>query len=268
MKSFQERYGPWALVTGASSGIGAEFTRQLAARGLSLVLVARRTNRLDDLARELSKRYNVQIEVITADLSKPDFMSSIRPATQSLEIGLLVNNAGFALTGPVLDHSLEAELSLLDVNCRAPLILAHEFGGKMLERRRGGIIFLASLAGFMSFPMWANYAASKAYNLFMGEAMWGELRDRGVDVLALCPGATRTEFGEVAGVESVGGFAMTVEPVVSVALRKLGKKASVIAGWRNRILYFLEKFMPRRLSLEIRLKIMRRIAKGRLKMAE
>jgi len=262
MKSFHERYGPWALITGASSGLGAEFARQLAARGLNLVLVARRKKRLDDLAQQLSKPYNVQIETIAADLSKPDFMSSIRPATQSREIGLLVNNAGFALTGPVLDHSLEAELSLLDVNCRAPLILAHEFGRRMMERKRGGIIFLASLAGFMSFPMWANYAASKAYNLYLGEAMWAEMRERGVDVLALCPGATRTEFGEVAGVAGFGGFQMTVGPVVSLALGKLGKKPSVIAGWRNRSLYFLEKFMPRRLSLAIRLKILRRIAKG------
>jgi hypothetical protein len=262
MPSFQERYGPWALITGASSGIGAEFARQLAAQGLNLVLVARRKDRLDALALQLSKQHTIETKAVVADLSQTDFMSAIRPATDNLEIGLLVNNAGFALTGGVLDHDLEKELSLLNVNCRAPLILAHEFGRKMVERKRGGIIFLASVMGYLSAPLWANYAASKAYNLFMGEAMWAELRKQGVDVLALCPGATRTEFDEVAGVKSFERMGMTVEPVVSVALRALGRKPSVVAGWQNRLLCSLAKFVPRRVRLSVWLNIMQRIAKG------
>jgi hypothetical protein len=261
MPSFQERYGPWALITGASSGIGAEFARQLAAHRLNLVLVARRHDRLEHLALQLSERHNIRTRTIVADLSQPDFMSSIRPTTDHLEIGLLVNNAGFGLTGGLLDNDLEKELSLLNVNCRAPLILAHEFGRKMAERNRGGIIFLASMMGYMSAPLWANYAASKAYSLFLGEAMWAELRKQGVDVLALCPGATRTEFARVAGVREFRGIGMSVAPVVSLALRKLGKKPSVIAGWQNRALCLLTKFMPKRLRLAAWLKILQRISK-------
>jgi hypothetical protein len=165
MPSFQERYGPWALITGASSGIGAEFARQLAALGLNMVLVARRRDRIEHLALQLSERHNIRTRTIAADLSPSDFMSSIGPMTEELEIGLLVNNAGFALTGGFWDHALEKELELLNVNCRAPLILAYEFGRKMIERKRGGIIFLASMVGFASVPFWANYAASKASEL-------------------------------------------------------------------------------------------------------
>lgn len=245
MTSFQEKYGPWALVTGASSGIGAEFAKQLAERNLNLILIARRKEKLEHLARSLEKKNKVQVETIIADLSRSDFMSLVSPLTQTREIGLLVNNAGFGIGGNFLEHDLERELALLDVNCRAPLILAHEIGRKMTERRRGGIIFVSSVSAYIATPYEASYAASKVYDLFLGESLWYEFKQQGVDVLSLCPGSTITEFHEISGTRAFA--AMPVEPVVALALKKLGKKHSVIAGWHNRLLVSLTKMIPRRI---------------------
>ena len=243
--TFKERYGPWALVTGASSGIGAEFSSQLAAMGLNLILVARRKQRLDDLAQQLEEKNKIQVRTLRADLSRPDFMPAVLSATQSIEVGLLVNNAGFGLAGNFLDHQLEKEVALLDVNCRAPVILTHGFGRKMAARGRGGIIFVSSVSGYIATPFEATYAASKAYELFLAESLRYELKNKGVDVLALCPGSTDTEFHEVAGSRPVA--AMAVELVVDVALKMLGKKPVAIPGWHNRLLVYLLKFTPRRL---------------------
>ncbi len=254
MTSFQEKYGPWALVTGASSGIGAEFAKQLAERNLNLILIARRKEKLEHLGRSLEKKNKIQVETITADLSRSDFMSLISPVAQTREIGLLVNNAGFGIGGHFLEHDLERELALLDVNCRAPLILAHEIGRKMTERRRGGIIFVSSVSAYMATPFEASYAASKVYELFLGESLWYELKQQGVDVLSLCPGSTMTEFHEISGTRAFA--AMPVEPVVALALKKLGKKQSVIAGWHNRLLVSLAKIVPRRMITILAGKIM------------
>ncbi len=242
--TFKERYGPWALVTGASSGIGGEFARQLADAGLNLVLVARRKQRLDDLARQFKSKNQIQVISINADLSRPDFLPLIIAETQSIEIGLLVNNAGFGLARKFLDHALEEELALLDVNCRAPLVLSHVFGRQMAERKRGGIIFVSSVSGYLATPFEASYAASKVYELFLAESLGYELKENGVDVLALCPGSTDTEFHKVSGSRPVA--AMAVGPVVYLALKNLGSKPVAIPGWHNRLLVYLLKFTPRR----------------------
>jgi short-subunit dehydrogenase len=244
--TFRDRYGPWALVTGASAGIGAEFARQLSEMGLNLVLVARRRQRLEDLARDLESRNKVQVRIVTADLSRPDFLPLIFSATESIEIGLLVNNAGFGIAGRFLEHELEQELALLDVNCRAYVILCHVFGRQMARRKRGGMIFVSSVSAYISTPFEASYAASKVYELFLAEALGYELRKDHVDVLALCPGSTDTEFHEIAGSRAVA--AMPVQPVVKSALQNLGKKPVAITGWHNRLLVYLLKLAPRRLQ--------------------
>jgi len=242
--TFVERYGPWALVTGASAGIGAEFARQLSEKGLNLVLVARRRQRLEDLARDLESRNKVQVRIVTVDLSQPDFLPTILSVTNSIEIGLLVNNAGFGLAGHLIEHELEKELQLLDVNCRAPLVLTHAFGRQMAQRKRGGIIFVSSVSAYIATPFEASYAASKVYELFLAESLGYEFKKKGVDMLALCPGSTDTEFHEIAGSRPVA--AMAVEPVVRLALKKLGKTSVAIPGWHNRLLVYLLKFTPRR----------------------
>jgi len=241
--TFKERYGPWALVTGASSGIGAEFAVQLAEAGLNLILAARRKPRLDRLAQQLEEKNKIQVRAVRADLSRPGFLAEILAASRSVEVGLLVNNAGFGLAGNFLDHDMEKEAALLDVNCRAPLILTHEFGRKMAQRKRGGIIFVSSVSAYLATPFEATYAASKAYELFLAESLRYELKREGVDVLALCPGVTSTEFHEVAGMKAVA--AMPVGPVVAAGLKKLGKKSSVVTGWHNRALVAFLKFAPR-----------------------
>jgi hypothetical protein len=262
MSDFRERYGPWALVTGASSGIGEEFARQLAARGLDLVLVARRNDRLEALAEQLRAEHKVRTRVAAVDLSRRDFLPNLQAATDGLEIGLLVNNAGVGYSGRFLDHDLERELAMLDVNCRAPLILAHVFGRPMRDRRRGAIIWVSSILGYMPAPFAANYAATKAYDLFMGEALWYELRDSGVDVLVLCPGETKSEFHRVAaGYDRSGG--MPVGPVVAAALTKLGRTPSVVAGWSNRALISFQRLLPKRAMIVSLGKIMKSMGRAK-----
>ena len=243
--NFAERYGPWALITGASAGIGAEFARQLAALGLNLVLVARRRERMENLARRLESENKIQVLCVAADLSQRDFLPAIVRATESVDVGLLVNNAGFGVAGNFLAHDLDRELALLDVNCRALLILTHRFGNQMARRNKGGIILVSSVSAYIATPFEANYAASKAYELFLAEALRYELGKEGVDVLALCPGSTATEFHEISGSRPVA--AMPVQPVVQAALRRLGIKPVAIPGWHNRLLVGLLKCTPRRL---------------------
>jgi len=244
--TFRDRYGPWALVTGASAGIGTEFARQLSEMGLNLVLVARRRQRMEDLARELESRHKIQLRIVTADLSQPDFLPLILSATESIDVGLLINNAGFGVASRFLEHDLEKELALLDVNCRAPVILSHVFGRQMAQRKRGGIIFVSSVSAYIATPFEASYAASKVYELFLAESLGYELKKDGVDVLALCPGSTDTEFHEIAGSSAVA--AMPVQPVVELGLKKLGKKPVAIPGWHNRLLVYTLKLTPRRMQ--------------------
>jgi len=241
--TFRERYGSWALVTGASAGIGAEFAVQLAGMGLNLVLLARRKQRIEDLARQLESHNKIHTKTIVADLAQPDFLPHVIAETQSLEIGLLVNNAGFGIAGKFLDHELERELALLDLNCRAQLILTHKLGRQMAQRKRGGVIFVSSVSAFIAVPFASSYAASKVYELFLAESLGYELAKEGVDVLALCPGSTATEFHQVAGLQPIA--AMAVQPVVQSALKRLGKKRVVIPGWHNRCIVWLLKLMPR-----------------------
>jgi hypothetical protein len=246
MSTFVQKYGPWALVTGASSGMGVEFARQLAAKGLNLVLVARREDRLRDLAGRLEKDPGIDTRVAAADLSRDDFLPSIQQAIQGLEVGLLVNNAGFANTGDLLDNDLNAELAMLHTNCRAPLMLAHELGKPMRERRKGGMIFVSSIVAFAGAPAWSNYCATKAYDLILAEGLARELKKDGVDVMALCPGNTRTEFQQVANTRDL--LAMDPDTVVRHALRTLGRKSTTVVGAINSLLVFSTRFQPRWLN--------------------
>ena len=255
MQRFVEKYGPWALVTGASSGIGLGFSRALAARGLNLVLIARRLSLLETLAESLRRDHRVDVRPVQCDLSRHDFMSDVSPALAGIEVGLLVNNAGFSNTGAVLDNPLSRELELLHVNCRAPLVLSHAVGGQMKSRGRGGIVFVSSIAGFAAMPRWANYSASKAYTLLLGEALHEEMRPHGVDVLVVCPGPTKTEFETVARVDfgrvSRGSGVLDVADVVGAALRGLGRRSTVVVGFGNTMKAFSPRLLPRRTATRV-----------------
>lgn len=253
-KSFLEKYGPWAVVTGASSGIGHEFAMQLASHGLNVVLVARRVERLDALAAQLSSQHGVRALVIEADLSRLEAIDDIAQRTSSLAVGLLVNCAGFTTTSPFLERSLAEQMALLDVNGRAPMALMHVFGNRFAAQARGGIVNVASASAVLPMPQWANYAAVKAYVLQLSEALWYELRPRGVDVLALCPGNTRTAFAEVSGSGMKGG--MEAGPVVALALRRLGHAPVVVPGWGNALASWIPRFISRKASILLGAKVM------------
>jgi short-subunit dehydrogenase len=226
-----ERYGEWGLVTGASSGIGAEFARALAREGLSLVLTARREERLRALADELEKQWNISTRTIAVDLASSDGPARLADAVRDLEIGVLVNNAGIGYAGRLDLQETERLQSLLAVNCHAPLVLTSRLVPGMVERGRGAVIFTGSAAGHQPIPFHGVYSATKAFDLFLGESLFVELRDQGVDVLVVEPGPVETEFQDAADEISHGG-----EPpseVVRVALESLGGPPSVIPGWFN-----------------------------------
>jgi len=254
MTQFQEKYGPWALVTGASSGMGAAFAWQLAARGLNLVLVARRLPQLQQLAAQITREHGREVRAVECDLSTANMLETLRPHLDALDIGLLVNNAGFANTGAVVDNNLDSELQLLYVNCRAYLMLAHTLGRSMSARGKGGMIFVSSTTAFAPAASWANYSASKAYELALGEAMHSELRPKGIDVLVVCPGPSPTAFYDVSNQNLARASRTTqfliVEPpdVVAAALKNLGKKRSVVVGWGNRLVVQLGRVLPRRVA--------------------
>lgn len=248
-RSFRERFGGAALVTGASAGIGEAFARALAARGMDLVLVARRNERLVALARELSARHGVRADAVAHDLARPDVHRSLPAAVAELgvDVGLLVNNAGFGAYGPFAEADIEAQARMVDLNCRAPVLLTHAFLPAMLARGTGGIVIVASIAAYQPAPFLATYGATKAFDLMLGEALWAELRGQGIAVLALSPGSTPTEFQRVAGSERLRPPALTTtaDEVVVAALDALGVRPSVVPGAANALLVTGARLGPR-----------------------
>lgn len=229
--SFKARYGEWALVTGASSGIGAALARQIAADGMKVVLSARREERLNALAAEIERDYAVETRVVVADLSAPDGAQALLAGVADLEIGLLLNNAGLGYAGRFDLLDAERLRKLVTVNCEAPLVLTHALVQGMRERGRGGIVFTGSVAGRQPLPLHAVYSATKAFDLFLGEALWAELRASNIDVLVLEPGSTETEFQAVAG--ELAHTGRLADEVAALGLRCLGQQPSVVSGWGN-----------------------------------
>ncbi len=264
MKAIEyKKYGPWALVTGASSGIGEEFARQLAANGLNVVLVARRKQVLDDIAKELESKYDIKVKTVAVDLSQPEAIDIIDEATKEIEIGLLVNNAAMLAAGALVKTEMTDQMQTIQVNIVASLQFAHLFGRKMSRRGHGGIIFVASIGGYTSLPYMANYMATKAYLISLGEALHYELKKKGVDVTVLCPGGTKTggQF-RAKGLDpkklSDKG-SMAVAPVVASALKALGQKPTVIPGLMNNVMIFiLIKFFPRKAMTSIFAKMIKK----------
>jgi len=181
----RKRLGGWALITGASSGIGEEFAKQLAGLGFPLILVARGGERLDALAADLKSEFGVESRCIQLDLSVDGCASELAQHCQGLEIGLLIQNAGSGIPGDFKDCEIEKEKALLRLNCLTPMDLTRQFLPGLVERRRGGIVFVSSLMGFQGVPFMANYSATKGFLLNLGEAIHHEVRDKGVDVMVL-----------------------------------------------------------------------------------
>ncbi len=240
MNAFNVRYGPWALVTGASRGIGAEFARQCAQKGLNLILVATNKTLLNDQKEFLEREFGVKAMAIALDLAREDILDVLIPLTQNHEIGMLVCNAAISTVSPFIEQTQDELLRQFYLNARAPLLLTRYYGRLMAQRNRGGMILLSSASAMSGTAYVANYAGTKAYNLILGESLWYELKARGVDVLGFMPGCTRTPGFDQHNPDT-GAFVpvMGVEETVRQALSSLGKRPSRIAGGLNRMMYFL-----------------------------
>lgn len=245
------------LITGASAGLGEAFACACAKRGEALVLVARREQRLRSLADDLRARHGVTVDIAAADLSEPDAPARLfeHLAARDITIDRLINNAGFGLAGDFADLDRDRQADMIDLNCRALVDLCHLALAGMLERRRGAILNVASTAAFQPGPWMAVYYATKAFVLHFSEALHEEVRDRGVAVVALCPGPTRTEFADIAGLGDSAlfqRFASDVDSVVAAGLKALeANDAVAIAGWRNTASALGVRFAPRALVRRI-----------------
>jgi short-subunit dehydrogenase len=261
--AFAERYGPWGVVTGAGQGLGAAYADALATRGLDLLLVDRRADLLAAVAAPLERAHGVRVVPLVVDLAGPGAVDEIVRAAGGRDVGLLVCNAAWSRIGGYLEAPADEHRAAIAVNCLAPALLAHHFGRRMQARGRGGIILMASLAGFQGQAYVAQYAATKAYNLVLGEGLWDELGEHGVDVLACCPGATLTPSYLAARpprrVALLSPPEMEPAAVVREALAALGRQPSVIAGRANRAgAVVLQRLLSRLLAV----KLMGRVGRG------
>ncbi len=238
--SFVSRYGPWAIVAGASEGLGAAFAAALAARGCNLILLARRAELLAKVKARVEsvETGSIEVRALACDLARPDLASALEAMTRDLDVGLAVYNAAYAPIGDLLERSTEDLLRVVDVNVRGPLVFARSLAPAMVARGRGGIVLMSSLAGFQGSPRIATYAASKAFNTVLGEGLWGELAPHGVEVLVSCAGAIRTPGYKNSARGDAPG---TLDPsvVAERTLDALGRGATVVPGAINRFARFL-----------------------------
>ena len=241
--SMRERYGEWALITGASAGIGEAFARALASEGMSCVLTARRDDRLRALASELEQQYHVATRVVAADLADVAGADQLLDAIQDLPIAVFINNAGFGYAGRFDKQETARLRDMVQVNCVVPVVLGSRLVPSMRARGRGAMIISGSIAARQPLPRHAIYAASKAFDLLYGEALWAELRGTGVDVLVIEPGPTASEFREVAG--ETRGTGVPAADVVALAFEALGQQPSVIHGWYNWLRANIARVVPR-----------------------
>jgi hypothetical protein len=239
----RERYGPWAVVTGASDGIGRALARRLAEAGVRLVLAARRRDALEALGAELGAAWGVEARAVAVDLATAAGVEALVRATAGLDVGLLVASAGFGTSGDFVAGDVATELQMIDVNCRAVAALSHAFAGRFVGRGRGGLLLLSSLVAFQGVPRAANYAATKAYVQSLAEGLRHELGPRGVDVLATAPGPVRSGFAARASMTM--GAAQTPDEVARATLRALGRRGTVRPGWLAKALELSLALLPR-----------------------
>jgi uncharacterized protein len=262
-KSIAKWQGKWALVTGASAGIGKALAEELAAGGTNLVLTARRRERLEALATSLSTTHKIRAEIFVADLVKPAAPPEILAFTRgkNIQIDLLINNAGFGAYGEFSTSDVSRQLEMVQVNCAAVVHLTHLFLPAMIERHSGDILILASTASFQAVPYISTYAATKAFDLFFAEGLAEELKPQGIRVCALCPGSTESEFREVANQSNVPAANTnreTAEKVARTGLKALAAGRSyVISGAGNYFGAHMQRLVPRRVVTSIAAKMFR-----------
>jgi uncharacterized protein len=233
-RKWRSKYGPWAVVTGASDGIGRAVAICLAEAGLDLLIVARRRDALEALAAELAQKHHVQTIVVAVDLGQRGAVDAIVAAAKDIEVGLLAAIAGFGTSGPFIGNPIDRELAMIDVNCRAVVELSHHFARRFAIQRRGGLVLMSSLVAFQGVPRAATYAATKAFIQTFAEGLRLELSGSGVDVVASAPGPVRSGFGARADMRM--GAAASPATVARGTLDALGHRTTVRPG-------FLSKFL-------------------------
>jgi short-subunit dehydrogenase len=265
MANKSELNGRWALVTGASAGIGAELARELAGRGAKLILTARRKERLEALAAELTAR-GTETRIVAADLNDREAPQQIYDATEGagITVDILINNAGLGQFGAFYSTPMEQELSQVRVNCEAVVHLTRLFVPRMVERKRGWVLVVASTASFQPVPYLSTYAATKVFDRFFAQALAAEVAQFGIKVTTLCPGPTESEFWEVS---RASAFKRKVQPAAEVAhlgIEALVRgKRTIIANVEGRLTAFLVRFLPVSLITNMVAKIAGRAAQAK-----
>lgn len=252
--AFAERYGPWAVVTGASDGIGRAFAQHLAAMGLNLVLVARGAERLSALAHELEAQHGVECRALPTDLSDLEATTRMLESTRDLDVGLLIAAAGFGSGGPFLAADLQAETEMVELNCTSVLLQCWHCGHRFSRRGRGGVVLLSSLLAFHGAPLAANYAATKAYVQSLAEGLRSEWAEQGVDVIACAPGPIATGFAARAKLRMAQALGPDV--VARQTLGALGRQGTIRPGWLSKLLGWSLGTAPRALRVNIMGRIM------------
>lgn len=249
------KYGDTALIAGASEGIGAAFAEELASHGFNLILIARRMEPLQKLAGELEDRFKVSARCLPCDLSDEGAAQQVMASLNGAEPGILVYNAALSHIGSFIEHPLENHCQAARVNMITPMKLVHQLGGKMLDRGKGAVILLSSMAGLQGSGYLATYAATKAFNMVLAESLWFEWKERGVDIMACCAGATATPGYLNSGPAKTSLFAPAVmkpEEVVTECFERLGRQPSFISGRGNRLAsFFMHRVLSRKKAVEI-----------------
>lgn len=246
-----KRYGDWALVTGASSGIGEQFARLLAAAGINLIICGRREVLLQSLAEEL-RQSGVTVLVQVCDLGNDEQLQKLIAEANKVPLGIVISNAGFGAKGDFLAHDAARMDHMIRTNCLATMALAHALLPNMVSRRRGAYLFTGSIEGYLPFPLSAPYAASKAFVHSLGASLWQEMREHHIDVLVLSPGSTDTDAPVSQGVprENLMGL-MQPKQVAEQALRHLGKTVYFTPGLHNRVFIKFLELLPAKLALRL-----------------
>jgi short-subunit dehydrogenase len=252
-QSFREKYGAVGVVAGASEGLGAAFADSLARRGMDLVLVARRKDALDEVAAAVRKTHGVRVDAVAVDVASDAFAPAVTDAVAGRDVGVGVYNAALSMIGPHFDQRIEDVLQVVDVNVRAPLRFAHALVPGMRARKRGGLVLMSSLAGFQGVPRIATYAATKAFTTVLGESLWAELKDEGVDVVVAAAGAIKTP--NYARIKTTPDYPVgTLDPrdVAEAALGGLGRGPVVVPGSMNQLARtLLGRLLPRTSAIAI-----------------
>ncbi|MBI9073323.1 MAG: SDR family NAD(P)-dependent oxidoreductase [Melioribacteraceae bacterium] len=247
--NIKSRYGNWALITGASSGIGKEFAHRFAEMNINLILIARREELLKSIKTDLEERFKVEIIIIPLNLTDHDFLKIITKRIEGKKVNILINNAGIGALGDFFKNDITQYEEIIKLNCIAPIVLIKHFADEMIKEGKGALIFVGSVVGILPSPRMSIYSASKAFLNTFGESLWNELSDSGIDVITIMPGSTDTEFQRLSKGKTLN--IRRAKDVVNTTLKSLGKKPAAIDGLLNKLFFTGSRFFPRKLILKL-----------------